>query len=98
MTVQLILLGTRRPNTDEDYQAYASVAGPLLVGAGGVWNGQYDRVADLGGDGPEQVRVMDFADEGTIQAVFASPEYQKVIAHRDQAFEQLRIIIAGPPA
>ena len=96
MTAQLILLGTRRPDSDGDYKAYVSVAGPLLVGAGGTWNSQYDRVSDLAGDGPEQVRVMDFPDEDAIQAVFASPEYQKVIPHRDKAFEQLRIMIATP--
>jgi uncharacterized protein (DUF1330 family) len=96
MTAQLILLGTRRPDTDDDYKAYASVAGPLLVGAGGVWNGQFDRVSDLVGGAPEQVRVMDFPDEETIQAVFASAEYQNVIHHRDEAFEELRIMIATP--
>jgi uncharacterized protein (DUF1330 family) len=96
MTVQLILLGSRRPDSDDDYNAYASVAGPLLAEAGGVWNSQYDRVSDLAGDGPEQVRVMDFPDEDTIRAIFASPEYQKVIPHRERAFEQLQIIVATP--
>jgi uncharacterized protein (DUF1330 family) len=96
MTTQLILLGSRRPDSDDDYKAYASVAGPILVGAGGIWNSQYDRVSNLAGDGPEQVRVMDLPDEDTIRAVFASPEYQSVIPHRDRAFEQLRIIVATP--
>lgn len=96
MTVQLILLGSRRPDSDADYQSYVSVAGPLLVGAGGVWNSQFDRVDDLVGEGPEQVRVMDFADEDSVRAVFASPEYQQVIPHRDKAFAELRIIIAAP--
>lgn len=98
MPVQLVLLGTRRANSDDDYRAYASVAGPLLVGAGGVWNSQWDRIGDLAGNGPEQVRVMDFPDEATVQAVFASDEYQRVIPLRDKAFDELRIFVAAAPS
>ena len=96
MTAQLIVLGTRRPNSDSDYQAYVSVAGPLLFGAGGAVNGQYDRTAQLAGtEGPQQVLVMDFPDEETIQGVFNSLEYAAAIPHRDAAFEQISVIVAS---
>lgn len=94
MTTQLILLGTRRPDTDDDFKAYVSVAGPLFAAAGGTWNGQFDRVDDLAGEGPDQVRIMDFPDEDTIRALFGSAEYRQVIPLRDKAFEELRIIVA----
>jgi uncharacterized protein (DUF1330 family) len=95
MTVQLIQLATRRPDSDADFKAYASVAGPMLVAVGGVWNSDYNRVADLAGEGFAQIRVMDFPDAECIETVFASPEYQELIPFRDKAFDDLRIIIAG---
>lgn len=97
MTAQLILLGTRRPGTDDDYQAYASVAGPMFVAAGATWNSQFDRADDLTGQGPHEVRIMDFPDEATIRNLFASDEYQQVIPQRDRAFEDLTIMIASVP-
>lgn len=97
MTAQLILLGTRKPDSDQDFMEYASVAGPMFVAAGGEWNGQFDRVDDLADSGPDQVRIMNFPDEETIRGLFASEEYQKVVPARDRAFEELRIMIAAVP-
>lgn len=94
MTAQLILLGTRRPGTDDEYQSYVSAAGPLLAAAGAAWNGQFDHVEDLAGEGPAQVRIMDFPDAASIRDVFNSPEYQEIIPLRDKAFEDLGIMIA----
>ena len=64
MTVQLIILGTRRPNSDDDYAAYATVAGPLMSAAGGTFTGRFGRIADLVGEsGPQQVAIMEFPNE-----------------------------------
>ena len=40
MTVQLIIMATRRPDSDEHYEAYASVAVPIMVAAGGSFTGR----------------------------------------------------------
>jgi hypothetical protein len=62
MTVQLIIMGTRRPDSDDDYAAYGSVAVPIMVAAGGTFTGQYGRIDDLvGDDGPQVVGIMEFA-------------------------------------
>ena len=99
MTAQLIVLGTRRPDSDTAYEAYVGVAGPLLFGAGGVPSGQYKRVSHIvGEDGPEQILVMEFPDEDTIRAVFDSPEYSAAIPDRDAAFEHLSVIVAASGA
>ncbi|MCP3975493.1 MAG: DUF1330 domain-containing protein [bacterium] len=88
ISVQPIVVGTRRPDSDSDYNAYVGIAGKLLFGAGGTINAQYDRLGQLAGDGgPEQVLVMDFPDEETVRGVFDSPEYQLGIPHRDAAFD-----------
>ncbi len=98
MTVQLIILGTRRPNSDDDYAAYAAVAGPLMAAAGGTFTGRFGHIADLAGEsGPQQVGIMEFANEEAVRTAFDSPEYQAVIPQRDKAFEKLNIILAASP-
>ena len=83
MTVQLIIMGTRRPDSDDDYAAYATVAVPIMVEAGGTFTGQYGRIDDLvGDDGPHVVGIMEFADEAAVRAAIKGPEYQAVVPHR----------------
>ncbi len=96
MSVQLIVLGTRSPDSDDDYNAYLGVAGKLLFGAGGTIKAQYEKTSQLAGDeGPQQVLVMDFPDERSAAEVFDSDEYLSVVANRDRAFDRLSVIIAG---
>lgn len=96
MTVQLIVLGTRRPDTDNDYDAYAAASGKLFKDAGAIPAARWDRVGHIAGDnGPEQIMVVDFPDEDSIRALFDSPEYQAVVPHRDAAYETLDIIVAS---
>lgn len=96
MTAQLIVLGTRHADSDADYEAYVGVAGPLLFGAGGAISAQYNRTSHIvGDDGPQQVLVMDFPDEETIQNVFDSPEYAAAVPNRDAAFEHISVIVAS---
>jgi uncharacterized protein (DUF1330 family) len=98
MTVQLIIMGTRRPDSDDDYAAYGSVAVPIMVAAGGTFTGQYGRIDDLvGDDGPQVVGIMEFADEAAVRAAFKSPEYEAVVPHRDKAFERFNVILAAAP-
>ena len=98
MTVQLIILGTRRPNSDDDYAAYATVAGPLMSAAGGTFTGRFGRIADLVGEsGPQQVAIMEFPNEKAVRTAFESPEYQAVAPQHDKAFEKLNIILAAAP-
>jgi len=98
MTVQLIIMGTRHPDSDDDYAAYGSVAVPIMMAAGGTFTGQYVHIDDLAGDdGPQVVGVMEFEDESAVRGAFASPEYQAVIPHRDKAFERLNMILAAAP-
>ena len=98
MTVQLIITGTRRPDSDDDYAAYSTVAVPIMVKAGGTFTGRYGRIDDLvGDDGPQVVGIMEFADETAVRAAFDSPEYQAVVPHRDKAFERFNVILAAAP-
>ena len=77
MTVQIIIMGTRRPDSDYDYAAYATTALPIMVAAGGNFTGQYGRIDDLAcDDGPQVVGIMEFADEAAVRSAFKSPEYQ----------------------
>ena len=92
---QLIVLGTRRPDSDDAYGAYVGVAGPLLFGAGGSVTGQYAATDQLAGtDGPKVMLVMDFPDEASIRGVFDSPEYVAAIPDRDAAFESIDVLVA----
>lgn len=96
MTVQLVVLGIRRPNTDDRLGAYGSVAGPLLMKAGGTPVGKWSRIGSIAGDDhPVEVTVFEFADEETVRAVFDSPEYQAVVEDRDAAYERLDIFLAS---
>lgn len=98
MTVQLIIMGTRRPDSDDDYAAYVNVAVPILVEAGGTFTGQFGRVDDLvGDDGPQVVGIMEFEDEAAVRSAMASPEYQAVVSHRDKAFERFNVTLAAAP-
>ena len=98
MTVQIIITGTRRSNSDDDYAAYATVAGPLMTAAGGTFTGRFGRMADLVGEsGPQQVAIMEFPNEEAVRNAFESPEYQAVVPQRDKAFEKLNIILAAAP-
>ena len=98
MTSHLIFIGTRRPDSDDDYAAYATVAGPLLGAAGGRPIGQYQRIDDLAGeDGPQVVGIFEFPDEAAVRSLIESPEYQAAVPHRDNAFERLNIILAAAP-
>ena len=98
MTAQIIIMATRRPDSDDDYAAYASVAVPIMVAAGGAFTGQYGRIDNLvGDDGPQVVGIMEFADEVAVRAAFASPEYQATVTHRDRAFERFNVILAAAP-
>ena len=99
MTVQIIIMATRRPDSDNAYAAYANVAVPIMVAAGGAFTGQYGRIDDLvGNDGPQAVGIMEFADEAAVRSAFASPEYQATVTHRDRAFERFNVILAAAPA
>jgi len=96
MTTHLFVLGTRRPDSDEAYQAYVGAAGPLLFGAGGVINGQYQTTTQVVGDGgPQNILIMDFPDEDAIRRVFDSAEYANAIPDRDAAFEQITVVVAA---
>ncbi|MGI9610897.1 MAG: DUF1330 domain-containing protein [Acidimicrobiia bacterium] len=98
MTVQLIIMATRRPDSDADYAAYSEVAVPIMLGAGGTFTGRYRRIDDLAGqDGPEGVAIMDFEDEAAVRAAITSPEYEATIPDRDKAFERFNIILAAAP-
>ena len=98
MTVQLIILGTRRPDSDNDYAAYGSVAVPIMMEAGGTFTAQFVRIDNLAGDdGPEVVAIMEFDDESAVRAAIASPEYQAVVHYRDKAFERFNLILAAAP-
>lgn len=99
MTVQLIIMATRNPDSDDDYAAYAEAAVPIMMQAGGAFVGQYGRIDDLAGnDGPQAVGIMEFADEAAVRAAFASPEYQALVSHRDKAFERFNVILAAAPS
>ena len=81
MTVQLIILGTRRPDSDEDYAAYGSVAVPIMMEAGGRFTAQYARIDELAGlNGPEVVGIMEFDDEAAVRDALASPELRLAYA------------------
>lgn len=98
MTVQLIILGTRRQNSDDDYAAYGSVAVPIMMEAGGTFTGQFARIDELAGEGgPEVVGIMEFEDESAVRAAIASPEYQAVVPSRDKAFEHFNLILTTAP-
>ena len=98
MTVQIIITGTRRQDSDDDYAAYGSVALPIMVAAGGTFTGQFGRIDNLvGDDGPHVVGIMEFAEEAAVRAAFESPEYQAVVPHRDKAFERFNVILAAAP-
>jgi uncharacterized protein (DUF1330 family) len=98
MTVQLIIMAARRPDSDDHYAAYAEVAVPIMVGAGGTFTGRFGRIEDFAGnDSPEQVGIMEFADEAPVRAAITSPEYQAVVPHRDKAFERFNLILAAAP-
>lgn len=97
MTAQLIVVATRRPDSDDDYKAYLSVAGPLMMAAGGAFAANYTKVDDLAGeDGPQQVIIVDFPDETAARSLFKNPEYQAVIPLRDRAFTSLNMVLAHP--
>lgn len=98
MTVHLIIMATRRPDSDDDYDSYAKIAVPIMMGAGGVFTGRFGRIDELAGnDGPEQVAVMEFEDEAAVRAAITSPAYQAVVPHRDKAFERFNLILAAAP-
>jgi uncharacterized protein (DUF1330 family) len=98
MTVQLIIMATRRPDSDDDYAAYSEVAVPIMVAAGGTFTGRYGRIEDMAGeDGPEAVAIMEFDDAAAVRAAITSPEYEAVVPHRDKAFERFSIILAAAP-
>lgn len=99
MTAQLIVTATRQPNSDDDYNSYLSVAGPLMMAAGGTFTANYTKVDDLAGNnGPEQVIIVNFPDESAARSLFQHPEYQKVIPLRDRAFSSLSMILATSAA
>ena len=100
MTVQLIIMATRNPDSDNDYAAYAETAVPIMMDAGGTFTGRYGRIDELAGEhGPEAVAIMEFENEAAVRAAIASPEYQAVVPHRDKAFERFNLILtAAPPA
>ena len=99
MTVHIIITGTRRPDSDDDYAAYGSVALPVMLAAGGTFTGQYGRIDNLAGeDGPQVVGIMEFGDEAAVRAAFKSPEYQAAVPDRDKAFERFSVILAAAPS
>ncbi len=98
MTVQLIITGIRRPDSDDDYAAYSGVALSLLTAAGGTLTGRYGHIDDLvGEDAPQAVVIMEFADDAAVRAVFNSSEYQAVVPQREKAFERLNVFLAAAP-
>jgi uncharacterized protein (DUF1330 family) len=98
MTVQLIIMATRRPDSDDDYAAYANVAVPIMIDAGGTFTARYARIDELAGsDGPQAVEILLFTDEAAVRTAIAGPEYQATITDRDKAFERFNLILAAAP-
>ncbi|GEM_PF-2535725 len=98
MAVQLIIMATRNPDSDDDYAAYAEVAVPIMMAAGGKFTGQFARIDELAGSGgPQAVAIMEFDDEAAVRAAITSPEYTATIPHRDKAFERFNIMLAAAP-
>ena len=55
MSAQIIVLGTRAPDSDQAYMAYASAAGALFKAAGAVPAAKYGKIGQVAGEsGPKK--------------------------------------------
>jgi uncharacterized protein (DUF1330 family) len=75
-------------------QAYLQGVMPLLLGAGGQLVKRLKVGAVVNGRPSGMVLVMDFPDEDTVTALFASDDYQALVPVRDQGFFEMNILIA----
>ena len=96
MSAQIIVLGTRAPDSDEAYMAYASAAGALFKAAGAIPAAKYGKIGQVAGEsGPQEVIVVDFPDEDSVYRLFDSPEYRAIAPHRDAAYEKIDVIVTS---
>ncbi len=96
MPATLVTIGTLGPAGQLAYQEYAESVLPLLDAVGGKALGRLKfREPLVGADFPEIVFVMEFKDDETIRAVFASAAYQALLPLRNQAFSEIKTFICA---
>jgi uncharacterized protein (DUF1330 family) len=95
------LLVTITPARDQDEARgrYLKGVQPLLMAAGGQLVKRL-RVTDAiaGNSGTSMALVMDFETADAVAGVFASDEYQALIADRDKAFSSIEILVTEDAA
>jgi uncharacterized protein (DUF1330 family) len=91
----LIVTATPAADGDAARARYLQSVLPLLLSAGGVPVKRLRVTNTLTGDhGTGIVLVMDFEDADSISGVFASDDYLRLIADRDQGFSNIEILMA----
>ena len=90
----LLVTGTPAEGQDEARGRYLQGTLPLLMGAGGKPVKRLRVTNTLAGSsGAAIALVMDFPSADAIANVFASDEYQALLADRDKAFSALEILV-----
>jgi len=83
------------PDQPEALQQYVQEAVPMFQAAGGQLIKRLQVKATLKGTETFKVAtIMDFPDAATIESLFASEAYEKLIPLRDKAFKEITIQIA----
>ena len=90
----LIVTGTPAVDQDEARGRYLQGVLPILITAGGKPVKRL-RVTNTitGENGTAIALVMDFENAEAITDVFASDDYQALVADRDKAFSKLEILV-----
>ena len=90
----LIVTGTPAVDQDEARGRYLQGVLPILMTAGGNPVKRLRVTSTIAGDnGTAIALVMDFENAEAITDVFASEDYQALVADRDKAFSKLEILV-----
>ena len=94
MTVTFIALADPNTNQPKALARYTEAVAPLIRRAGGRPRGRFTTKKQLHGmRTPKSILLVDFPDDAAVERFLESDEYQALIPHRDEAFQQLDFLV-----
>lgn len=89
----LVVTASPNPNEMESVQNYLQGVMPLLMGAGGQLVKRLKVESLIHGNPSGMVLVMDFDSNESIEELFKSDQYAKLVPVRDKGFNEMNILV-----
>lgn len=95
LKIFLIIIGFINPQEQESFTHYSTQINLLYENAGAEVKNRYPILQTLlGEEKPDFILVVEFPNQQSLQQLFTSEEYKKLIPYRQKAFSKINVFIS----